>query len=77
MSQGKFNWVYGENTYPGKKCSASVMTFSTYISEGSLNYLRYGSVLTNIFLDEIDLSAVSLPWVLTPPTDFTVCVYQV
>lgn len=59
------------------KCGAGVMTFQTCISEGSLNGLNQGSSVTNVFLDEIDSSAVSLPWVFTPPTDFTVCIYQV
>lgn len=86
MSEGRFSWVCGENISRKEisvtgiqkaNCSASVMTFYTYISEAGLNHLNQGSSVTNIFPDEVGSSAVSLPWVLTPPTDFTVCVYQV
>lgn len=33
-----------------EKCGASVMTFQTCISEGSLNGLNQGSSVTNVFL---------------------------
>lgn len=86
MSQGRFSWVCGENV-PTKEMSLQALTkqnvvpvlwhFKKYILEGSSNHLKQGSSVTNTFLDEVGSSAVSLPWVLTPPSDFTVCVYQV